>query len=106
MPDGAVLVDVAVDQGGCTETTRPTTWEQQSYVVDGVTHVCVANLPGGVPRSSTRALTTATAPYVRRLAGGVDAALSLDAGLASGLNTRAGRLQHTGVARAHPDLAR
>ena len=105
LPAGAVLVDVAVDQGGCAGTTRPTTWEQQSYVVDGVTHVCVANLPGGAPRTSTRALTTATAPYVRRLAAGVDAALSLDAGLAAGLNTRAGRLQHAGVARAHPDLA-
>ena len=99
-PD-ALLIDVAIDQGGCFETSRPTTYDEPTYRVDGITHYCVANMPGAVPHTSTRALTTATLPYVRRLANlGLDAALEADAGLARGLNTRAGALTHDAVAAA------
>jgi alanine dehydrogenase len=99
-PD-ALLIDVAIDQGGCFETSRPTTHDAPTYVVDGITHYCVANMPGAVPRTSTRALTNATLPYVRRLAGlGVDEALERDPGLRSGLNTRAGTITHDAVAAA------
>jgi alanine dehydrogenase len=98
---GALLIDVAIDQGGCFETSRPTTHDAPTYVVDGITHYCVANMPGAVPRTSTRALTNATLPYVRRLAGlGVDKALERDQGLRSGLNTRAGTITHEAVAAA------
>ncbi|MCF4121310.1 alanine dehydrogenase [Antribacter sp. KLBMP9083] len=98
---GALLIDVAIDQGGCFETSRPTTHDAPTYVVDGTTHYCVANMPGAVPRTSTRALTNATLPYVRRLAGlGVDEALERDPGLRSGLNTRAGTITHQAVAAA------
>ncbi len=68
MKKGAVAVDVAVDQGGCFETTRPTTHSQPTFVVDDVVHYCVANMPGAVPRTSTFALTNVTLPYARRLA--------------------------------------
>jgi len=68
LKDGAVIVDVAVDQGGCIETCRPTTHEEPTFVIDGVVHYCVANMPGGVPRTSTYALTNATLPYVLELA--------------------------------------
>lgn len=98
---GALLIDVAIDQGGCFETSRPTTHDEPTYVVDGITHYCVANMPGAVPRTSTRALTNATLPYVRRLAGlGVDEALERDPGLRIGLNTRAGTITHEAVAAA------
>lgn len=98
---GALLIDVAIDQGGCFETSRPTTHDKPTYVVDGITHYCVANMPGAVPRTSTRALTNATLPYVRRLAGlGVDEALERDPGLRIGLNTRAGTITHEAVAAA------
>jgi alanine dehydrogenase len=98
---GALLVDVAIDQGGCFETSRPTTYDDPTYTVDGIEHYCVANMPGGVPRTSTRALTNATLPYVRRLAAiGVEAAMAADAGLARGLNTRAGSITYDAVARA------
>ena len=96
-----LLIDVAIDQGGCFETSNPTTYDQPTYVVDGIVHYCVANMPGAVPRTSTRALTNATLPYVRALAGrGVDAALAADPGLAAGLNTRAGEITHPGVSAA------
>jgi alanine dehydrogenase len=99
-PD-ALLIDVAIDQGGCFETSRPTTYDEPTYDVDGIVHYCVANMPGAVPHTSTRALTNATIPYVRRLADlGVDAALAADPGLARGLNTRAGALTHDAVAAA------
>ena len=79
MQPGRVLVDVAIDQGGCFETSHPTTHADPTYEVDGVVHYCVANMPGAVPRTSTRALTNATLPYVRRIADlGVDAALAAD----------------------------
>ena len=89
----ASIVDVAIDQGGCAETSTPTTHGDPTYVVDDVLHYCVANLPGGVPNTSTRALTNATLPYVRALANqGVDAALAADAGLQAGVNVRDGRI--------------
>lgn len=100
----ALLVDVAVDQGGCFETTHPTTYHDPVYAVDGIRHYCVANLPGAVPVTATQALTHATTPYVMALAGGVDAALAADAGLAAGLSTRQGALCSPGVAAAFPDL--
>jgi alanine dehydrogenase len=98
---GALLIDVAIDQGGCFETSRPTTYEAPTYEVDGITHYCVANMPGAVPHTSTRALTNATLPYVRRLAAsGVEEALDRDAGLRRGLNTSAGAIMHDAVAAA------
>jgi alanine dehydrogenase len=98
---GTLLVDVAIDQGGCFETSRPTTYDAPTYEVDGITHYCVANMPGAVPRTSTRALTNATLPYVRRLAAlGVDGAFDRDPGLRRGLNTRDGAITHDAVAAA------
>ena len=100
MKEGAVIVDVAVDQGGCVETIRPTTHAEPTYVVDGVVHYGVANMPGAVPRTSTFALTNQTLPYVLKLAEkGLDALLE-DAALLKGLNTHKGRLTHPGVAEA------
>lgn len=89
-----------MDQGGCFETTRPTTYHDPVYSVDGIRHYCVANLPGAVPVTATQALTHATTPYVMGLAGGVDAVLATDAALAAGLSTRAGQLCSPGVAAA------
>lgn len=92
MKRGAVMVDVAIDQGGCFETARPTTHSDPSYEVDGVVHYCVTNMPAAVPNTSTLALTNATFPYVQRLAAGMKAALQSDEGLADGVNTHAGVL--------------
>lgn len=101
IPDGAVIVDVAVDQGGCVETTHATTHEAPTYVIDGVVHYGVANMPGAVPRTSSLALSNATLPYVIRLAGkGVQAALSEDVGLLKGLNVLGGKLTYQAVAEA------
>ena len=101
MKKGSVIVDVAIDQGGCVETARPTSHSNPSYTVDGVVHYCVTNMPGAVPRTSTFALTNATLPYVRALADlGWQTALSRDAGLAQGLNVHDGRLAHKAVAAA------
>jgi alanine dehydrogenase len=101
MKKGAVIVDVAIDQGGCVETARPTSHSDPSYVVDGVVHYCVTNMPGAVPHTSTLALTNATFPYLLRLAGhGAEAALRQDAGLAEGLNVYKGSLTHRGVAES------
>src|SRR6201996_8219960 len=101
MKPGAVLVDIAIDQGGCFETSRPTTHAEPTYMLDGVIHYCVTNMPGAVPRTSTFALTNATLPYVKSLADhGWRAALSKDAGLAHGLNVHAGQLTHEAVATA------
>jgi alanine dehydrogenase len=101
MKRGAVLVDISIDQGGCFETSRPTTHADPTFVVDGVIHYCVANMPGAVPRTSTFALTNATLPYVRVLADlGWQAALKRDPGLAAGLNVHAGEITHDVVARA------
>jgi alanine dehydrogenase len=101
VPNGAVIVDVAVDQGGCIETTHPTTHSDPTYYVEGVLHYCVANMPGAVPRTSTFALTNATLPYALKLAnkGFVDA-ISRDPGLKEGVNTYAGHLTYEAVAVA------
>ncbi|MDP9011185.1 MAG: alanine dehydrogenase [Pseudomonadota bacterium] len=101
MKAGSVLVDIAIDQGGCFETSRPTTHAEPTFVVDGVIHYCVTNMPGAVPRTSTFALTNATLPYVRSLADlGWQEAIAKDAGLARGLNVHDGILTHEAVASA------
>jgi alanine dehydrogenase len=101
MQPGSVLVDISIDQGGCFETSHPTTHAQPTFVVDGVVHYCVANMPGAVARTSTFALTNATLPYVRMLADlGWQAALKQDPGFASGLNVQAGEITHEAVAQA------
>ena len=101
MKTGAVLVDISIDQGGCFETSRPTTHAAPTFVVDGVIHYCVANMPGAVPRTSTYALTNATLPYVRSLADrGWRDALQRVPGLAAGLNVHAGQITHEAVAQA------
>ncbi len=102
MNPGAVVVDVAIDQGGCFETSHPTTHSDPVYVVDGVTHYCVANMPGGVPITSTMALTNATLPYVEAIAGrGLVAAVEADPALARGVNVLGGRITYEAVAQAH-----
>ena len=99
VPNGAVLVDVAVDQGGCFETTRATTHSNPTFYEEGVLHYCVANMPGAVPRTSTFALTNATLPYALALANkGFEAAIADDAGLREGVNTYAGKLTYEAVA--------
>jgi alanine dehydrogenase len=101
MKKGSVIVDVAVDQGGCIETTHPTTHSNPTYVVDGVVHYCVANMPGAVPRTSTFALTNVTFPYLLRIARrGLKQALKEDPSLAPGVNTYAGKLTCAPVAEA------
>ncbi|RDI96469.1 alanine dehydrogenase [Meiothermus sp. QL-1] len=100
MKEGAVIVDVAVDQGGCVETIRPTTHANPTYVVDGVVHYGVANMPGAVPRTSTFALTNQTLPYLLRLAEKGLEALKEDPALLQGLNTHQGHLTCRGVAEA------
>ncbi len=100
MPSGSVIVDVSIDQGGCVETSRPTSHADPVFVSRGVTHYCVTNMPGAYPRTSTFALTEATLPYaVRIAAGGLDA-LAADAGLAKGVNTHAGFVCYRPVADA------
>ena len=99
MKNGSVIVDVSVDQGGCAETTKPTTHSQPTYTIDGVVHYCVANMPGSVPRTSTLALTNATLPYALQLAGkGVSRAIKDDPGLALGVNTYKGTMTCEAVA--------
>ncbi len=99
MKRNAVLVDVAIDQGGCFETSKPTTHTDPVYEVDGITHYCVANMPGAVPITSTYALTNATLPYVLSLAdNGVNEAIARDPGLRPGVNVAAGKVTHQGVA--------
>ncbi|HET7455928.1 MAG TPA: alanine dehydrogenase [Solirubrobacterales bacterium] len=99
MKPGAVLVDVAIDQGGCFETSRPTTHRDPTFEVDGITHYCVANMPGAVPITSTYALTNATLPYAIALADlGVDEAIRRDPGLRPGVNVAAGKVTHPAVA--------
>ncbi|HXF95266.1 MAG TPA: alanine dehydrogenase [Gemmatimonadales bacterium] len=101
MKPGSVIVDVAVDQGGCIETIRPTTHEAPTYVVDGIVHYAVANMPGGVPRTSTLALTNATFPYAKRLARhGWKRACTADPALFLGLNVIEGKVVYPGVAEA------
>ena len=101
MKPRAVLVDVSIDQGGCFETSKPTTHSDPVYEVDGVTHYCVANMPGAVPVTSTFALTNATLPYVLALAdNGVKEAIARDPGLRPGVNVAAGKATHPAVAEA------
>ncbi|HET7568318.1 MAG TPA: alanine dehydrogenase, partial [Gaiellaceae bacterium] len=102
MQPGAVIVDVAIDQGGCIETAHPTTHSDPVYDVDGITHYCVANMPGGVPITSTKALTNATLPYVEAIADhGLAAAVARDRSLARGVNVLDGRIVYAAVAEAH-----
>jgi alanine dehydrogenase len=101
MRPGSVLVDIAIDQGGCFQTSRATTHADPSYVVDGIVHYCVTNMPGAVPRTSTQALTQVTLPYVKALADrGVAAVATADPGFALGVNVHAGTLCCEPVARA------
>src|SRR5262245_27256473 len=102
MKSGAVVVDVAIDQGGCFETSRATTHADPVYVVDDVTHYCVANMPGGVPVTSTKALTNATLPYVEAIARhGLRGAVAADPALAKGVNVIEGKVTYEAVAEAH-----
>ncbi len=102
MQPGAVVVDVAIDQGGCFETSHATTHADPVYVVDGVTHYCVANMPGAVPITSTKALTNATLPYVEAIANkGLGGAVAADLALAKGVNVTGGKLTYEAVAQAH-----
>jgi len=106
MKPGAVLVDIAIDQGGCFEHSRPTTHDEPTYQVHNTTYYCVANMPGAVPATSTRALTNATLPYVIALASkGWKKALQDDAALALGLNAHEGVVTNAGVSQAFPALA-
>ncbi|MFY9342141.1 MAG: alanine dehydrogenase [Planctomycetota bacterium] len=100
MKEGSVIVDVAVDQGGCIETCKPTTHADPTYVVDGVMHYCVANMPGAVPRTSTFGLTNATGPWAKKLAGMGAAAAAHDPVLGTAANVLAGACTHQGVAEA------
>jgi len=99
MPNGSVIVDVAIDQGGCIETSKPTTHDKPTYIVDGVIHYCVANMPGAVGRTSTYALTNVTLPYALALVRkGYDRAVKENPGLAQGVNIRAGQVTNRAVA--------
>ena len=96
-----MIVDVAVDQGGCIETCRPTTHADPTYVIDGVVHYCVANMPGAVSRTSTFALTNATQPYLQELASeGLESFVKRDPLRAQGLNVFGGKVFHRGVSKA------
>jgi alanine dehydrogenase len=102
MKAGSVLADVAIDQGGCAETSRPTTHSEPVYTVEGVTHYCVANMPGAVPITSTVALTNATLPYVEAVADhGLAEAVARDPALARGVNVVEGKITYAAVADAH-----
>ena len=102
MKQGSVFCDVAIDQGGCAETSRPTTHSDPVYVVDGVIHYCVANMPGAVPITSTKALTNATLPYVEAIADhGLAEAVARDPALAGGVNILDGKVTYRAVAEAH-----
>ena len=102
MKPGSVLVDVAIDQGGCFETSRPTTHSDPIYEVDGIVHYCVANMPGAVPITSTKSLTNVTLPYVEEIASrGVREAVATSRPLARGVNVVAGKLTYQAVADAH-----
>jgi alanine dehydrogenase len=102
MKQGSVMVDISIDQGGCFETSRPTTHAEPTFIVDGVIHYCVTNMPGAVARTSTFALTNATLPFVKALARGADQALAADPHLARGVNVHKGAIAYEAVAR---DLA-
>ena len=102
MKEGSVIADVAIDQGGCVETSRPTTHSEPVFVVDGVTHYCVANMPGAVPITSTKALTNATLPYVEEIADhGLRESIARDPALVRGVNVMDGKITYEAVAEAH-----
>src|ERR671936_1302281 len=102
MKEGSVIADVAIDQGGCFETSRPTTHSEPVYLVEGVTHYCVANMPGAVPITSTKALTNVTLPYVEAIADfGLPRAVARDPSLARGGNVLEGKVTYEAVAEAH-----
>jgi len=101
MKKGAVLVDVAIDQGGCFETSRPTTHQEPTYEVEGIVHYCVGNMPGAVPLTSTMALTNATLPYAETIAGkGWKKAALTNRGIKAGINIAGGLVTYRGVAEA------
>jgi alanine dehydrogenase len=101
MKKGSVIVDVSVDQGGCVETARPTTHDEPVYIVDGVVHYCVSNMPGAYPRTSTLALTNATLPYVKIIAEkGTSRAVKDDPAIKSALNTYKGKIVNKALAQA------
>jgi alanine dehydrogenase len=101
MKEGSVIIDVAVDQGGCVETTQPTSHSEPTYYVEGVLHYCVPNMPGAVPRTSTLGLSNATLPYIIKLAGkGFTEAVAIDKALALGVNTYQGNITYKAVAEA------
>jgi alanine dehydrogenase len=105
MQKGAVIVDVSIDQGGCFETSKPTTHHEPTYIVDGVVHYCVANIPGAVGRTSAQALCNATLPYARELARlGPDSFAAIDEGRAEAINTKAGKITNAAVAEYYQDL--
>ncbi len=107
MKPGAVMVDIAIDQGGCFETSRPTTHQDPIYVEEKITHYCVANIPGAVSRTSTIALCNATLPYARELAKlGPKGFAAIDVGRAAAVNMRGGKIVHPAVAEAFEDLPR
>jgi alanine dehydrogenase len=99
MSPGSVLVDVAIDQGGIAETSRPTTHSHPFFMAEGIVHYCVTNMPGAVARTATEALTHATLPYLQALAAQGLAALDSDAGLKAGLHVHAGAITHAGLAQ-------
>jgi alanine dehydrogenase len=102
MRPGSVLVDIAIDQGGCAETSRPTTHHNPVFVEEGVTHYCVANMPGAYARTATQALTNATYRYIETLADqGLVEACRLQPSLAGGINIMGGKVTHPAVAQAH-----
>jgi alanine dehydrogenase len=102
MKPGGVFVDIAIDQGGCAETSRPTTHDQPVYVEEGVTHYCVANMPGAYARTATQALTNVTYRYIELLADlGLKDACQRDPALLTGINILHGKLTHRAVADAH-----
>ena len=99
MKRGSVIVDVAIDQGGCVETSKPTTHAEPTYIVDDIVHYCVANMPGGVPRTSTLALNKATLPFLTKLANdGYHKALKDDHNFLAGLNVHKGQVTYKAVA--------
>ena len=107
MKPGSVIVDVAVDQGGCIETCRPTTHHDPTFIVDGVVHYCVANIPGAVCKTSSRALCNATLPYLRELAGlGAEKFAAVDSGRAASINIAKQKIVNQAVSEVFPDLPR
>ncbi|WP_129660014.1 alanine dehydrogenase [Rothia uropygialis] len=106
LKEDALLIDVAIDQGGAFETSHPTTYQDPIFEVDGIRHYCVANMPGTVPETATKALTNATMPFIKKIASnGAEYAIVSDAAIAKGVNTASGRLVQPGVMAAFPDLA-